>query len=231
MPKTRQLAAIMFTDIQGYTALMQQDEEQAIRIRERHRDIFETTTTKFNGKILQYFGDGTLSIFSSAIDAVRCAMEMQLAFQKDPVVPVRIGIHSGDIIYSKDDIIGDGVNVASRIESLAVPGSVFISDKVYDEIKNQSSIQAQSLKTVELKNVDKPVEVYAISNKGLVIPHPDEIIGKTKETHSGNKAIGSQDSDKTKKEKYNNLSCRSHSGHPFDKLCHKKNILQCCSGN
>jgi len=182
MLRTRQLAAIMFTDIQGFTAMMQHDEELAIKIRDRHRKIFNSTTEKFNGTILQYFGDGTLSTFKSAIDAVKCAMEMQLAFQKEPVIPVRIGIHLGDIVFTEDDIIGDGVNVASRIESLAVPGSVFISDKVYDEIKNQSSIETQSLRTFELKNVDRPIEVFAISNKGLIIPNADEISGKTKDT-------------------------------------------------
>ena len=181
MSKTRQLAAIMFTDIQGYTALMQQDEERAIEIRERHREIFNNTTEKFNGKILQYYGDGTLSIFNSAIDAVNCAIEMQLAFQQEPVIPVRIGIHLGDIIYSDEEIIGDGVNVASRIESLAVPGSIFISDKVYYEIKNQPKIQTQSLKTFKLKNVERPVEVYAISNKGLVIPKAYELDGAAEE--------------------------------------------------
>ena len=95
MPQTRQLTAIMFTDIQGYTAMMQRDEELAINIRNRHRKIFNSTTKKFNGKILQYFGDGTLSTFKSAIDAVKCAIEMQMAFQKEPVIPVRIGIHLG----------------------------------------------------------------------------------------------------------------------------------------
>jgi len=183
MPNTtRKLAAIMFTDIQGYTAMMQHDEALALKIRERHRTIFNSTTEKFKGKVLQYFGDGTLSIFNSTIDAVKCAMEMQMAFQKEPEIPVRIGIHSGDIIYSDEEIIGDGVNIASRIESLAVPGSVFISDKIYDEIKNQTSIQTKSLKAFELKNVDRPIEIFAISNKGLVIPTIEDIKGKTKET-------------------------------------------------
>ena len=141
MSQTRQLAAIMFTDIEGYTALMQQNEEQAIQVRDKHRQIFNSITEKHRGRVLQYYGDGTLSIFDSAIDAVKCGIEMQLDFQKDPAIPVRIGIHTGDIIFSEDDIIGDGVNVASRIESLAVAGSVFISDKVFDEIKNQESIQ------------------------------------------------------------------------------------------
>ncbi len=170
----RKLAAIMFTDIQGYTSLMQHDESTAIKFREKHRSIFNESTKKFKGKILQYFGDGTLSIFDSAIEAVKCGIEMQLAFQEEPKIPVRIGIHIGDIIFSDEEIIGDGVNIASRIESLAVPGSVFISDKVYDEIKNQSSIQARLLKSFDLKNVDKPVEIYAISNKGLIVPEIHE---------------------------------------------------------
>jgi len=179
MTRTRQLAAIMFTDIQGYTALMQQNEEKAIQSREKHRQIFNSITEKHKGKILQYYGDGTLSIFDSAIDAVKCGIEMQLGFQEDPAIPVRIGIHSGDIIFSEDEIIGDGVNVASRIESLAVSGSVFVSDKVYDEIKNQESIKTSLLKTFKLKNIEKPIEVYAISNVGLVVPKPEEIKGKT----------------------------------------------------
>lgn len=168
--QTRQLAAIMFTDIQGYTALMQKDEKQAIEIRKKHREVFNSQTERFHGKILQYFGDGTLSIFDSAIDAVNCGIEMQLDFQKQLNIPVRIGIHTGDILFSEDEIIGDGVNVASRIESISVPGSVFVSGKVYDEIKNHSAIQTQSLRSFTFKNVEKPIEVYAISNQGLVIP-------------------------------------------------------------
>ncbi|MFC2125007.1 adenylate/guanylate cyclase domain-containing protein [Bacteroidota bacterium] len=179
MTLSRQLAAIMFTDIEGYTTLMQQNENRAIKVRDKHRQIFNSITKKHKGKILQYYGDGTLSIFDSAIDAVNCGIEMQLGFQKDPTIPVRIGIHTGDIIFSEEEIIGDGVNVASRIESLAVSGSVFVSDKVYDEIKNQDSIKTSMLKTFKLKNVEKPVEVYAISNVGLIVPKPEEITGKT----------------------------------------------------
>jgi len=82
MQQKRKLAAIMFTDIVGYTALMQQDEDKAVKIRERHREIFDSCTVKFNGQILQYYGDGTLSTFDSAIDAVLCGMEMQLALRK-----------------------------------------------------------------------------------------------------------------------------------------------------
>jgi len=178
MKRSRQLAAIMFTDIEGYTALMQQNEAKAIQSRDKHRKIFNSITEKYTGKILQYYGDGTLSIFDSAIDAVNCAIEMQLGFREDPAIPVRIGIHTGDIIFSEEEIIGDGVNVASRVESLSVPGSVFISDKVYDEIKNQDYIKTSPLKIFKLKNVEKPIQVYAISNEGLVVPKTEDIKGK-----------------------------------------------------
>jgi LuxR family maltose regulon positive regulatory protein len=174
MSRSRQLAAIMFTDIVGYTALMQQNEKKAIQARNKHRSVFNSITKKYNGKILQYYGDGTLSIFDSAIEAVKCSIEMQLSLQKEPSIPVRIGIHSGDIIFNEEEIIGDSVNVASRIESLSIPGSVFISDKVYDEIKNQEYVKTIRLKSFKLKNVEEPLDIYAISNDGLNVPKPEE---------------------------------------------------------
>ena len=179
MSSTRQLAAIMFTDIQGYTAIMQQDEALAVKVRDRHRQIFESATQKHHGKILQYYGDGTLSIFDSAVEAVYCGIELQLGFQKEPKIPVRVGIHLGDIIYDDQDIIGDGVNVASRIEALGVPGGVVISDKVNDELKNQTAIPTLSIGTYELKNVSNPMEVFAVSSDGLVVPDPSEVKRKT----------------------------------------------------
>ena len=118
MSRAHRLAAIMFTDIQGYTKLMQVDEDKAIEIRERHREIFQSATAKNNGEIIQYYGDGTLSIFDSCVDAVRCGKDMQDQFQAEPVIPVRVGIHLGDIVLSEEEIIGDSVNLASRVESL-----------------------------------------------------------------------------------------------------------------
>lgn len=174
----RQLAAIMFTDMVGYTALMQQNETKAIRARDKHREIFNTTTIKYKGQILQYYGDGTLSIFNSVIDSVNCAAEMQILFQSDPIVPVRIGIHLGDIIVAEDEVIGDAVNIASRIESIAVAGSVFVSDRVQMEIKNNEQIQTQSLGIYELKNVAKPLEIFALANEGLVIPGTKDMLNK-----------------------------------------------------
>ena len=168
----------MFTDIEGYSALMQKSEEEAILFRNIHRKIFNSCSEQFNGEIIQYYGDGTLSIFESAVNAVQCGIAMQLAFQKDPTIPVRIGIHSGDIVLTEDDIIGDGVNVASRIESLGVRGSVLISGKVYDEVKNNNAIQTTYLDSFKLKNVKNAIGVYAISNDGLVVPKRSQIRGK-----------------------------------------------------
>ncbi|MEL6250673.1 MAG: adenylate/guanylate cyclase domain-containing protein, partial [Bacteroidota bacterium] len=178
MESTRKLAAIMFTDIQGYTALMQTDEAKALEMRNRHREVFQRLHKEFNGTILQYYGDGTLSVFDSAIDAAQCGVEMQKELQEEPKVPLRIGIHTGDILYSETEAVGDGVNVASRVESVAVPGSVMISEKVYDYIKNQKEIPVQSMGRFNFKNVEKPLEVYALGMEGLVVPNPETLSGK-----------------------------------------------------
>lgn len=166
----RQLAAIMFADMMGYTALMQQDEEKARILRDRMRVCLDGLTTQYGGKVLQFYGDGVLIIFLSAADAVRCASAIQLQMQKEPVVPLRIGLHSGEISYDDHGVYGDCVNVASRIESIASPGSVLVSDKVYDEIKNLNTITTASMGTFHLKNVKRPIEVFAITSDGLAVP-------------------------------------------------------------
>jgi class 3 adenylate cyclase/DNA-binding CsgD family transcriptional regulator len=168
--KIRQLMAIMFTDIVGYTAMMQQDEKKGKNIRGKHREIFSRLTAKHGGKILQYFGDGTLSVFNSSINAVRCAIEIQKESNKSPVIPLRVGIHTGDIIYRNEEVLGDSVNVASRIESIAELGSIFISAEVYDDIKNQADVKTRRLGTTVFKNVKEPITVYAINNEGLMVP-------------------------------------------------------------
>ncbi len=177
----RQLAAIMFSDMTGYTSLMQQNEQSAREKRRRLKEVLESNVSVFSGKILQYYGDGALSIFSSAIDGVNCAVKIQQTLQKEPKVEVRIGIHTGDISIEDDSVYGDGVNLASRIESLAAPGSVFISEKVFDEIKNQENLNAREMGYFELKNVNKPVRVFAVDSKGLFVPTRDTLRGKTKQ--------------------------------------------------
>ena len=178
----RQLAAILFADMTGYTALMQENEQLARLKRRRLKDVLETSIAGFNGKVLQYYGDGSLSIFSSAIDSVRSAIRIQQQLQgEEPKVDLRIGIHTGDVIIEEEAIYGDGVNLASRIESMGVPGGIFISEKVHDEIKNQDDIATRELGYFELKNIKQPVRIFAIANSGIAVPRRDELRGKTKQ--------------------------------------------------
>jgi class 3 adenylate cyclase/dienelactone hydrolase len=178
MAQTRQLAAIMFTDIVGYTKLMEESESSALKLRQRHREVFESVIPEYEGKIINYYGDGTLSIFKSSVNAVRCAVELQKHYGQKPMVPLRIGIHTGDIIITESDIIGDGVNLASRIESLGIAGAVLISDKVVDEIKNQEGLPVKHIGSFQFKNVGKSREVYALKLPGLKVPKAEKIKGK-----------------------------------------------------
>lgn len=168
--RQRRLAAIMFTDIVGYSAMMQKDEVITSRLRNRHREIFTRLTEEYEGEILQYYGDGTLSIFYSTAAAVECAVEIQRELKQDPKVPLRIGIHTGDITFSDEDVFGDGVNIASRVESLCVPGGIFVTGKVYDDIKNHPTIRATSVGDFGLKNIKENTSIYAISNPGITVP-------------------------------------------------------------
>lgn len=175
----RRLAAILFADMTGYTSLMQENEVLARSKRQRVKEVLEATVAQFNGQILQYYGDGSLSLFHSAIDGVQCAVNMQQQLQADKV-DVRMGIHTGDVLIEEEAIYGDGVNLASRIESLAVPGSVFISEKVFDEIHNQQNIRTVEMGYFEFKNIQRPVRVFAIANSGIVVPSREALQGKTK---------------------------------------------------
>ncbi len=175
----RMLSAIMFSDMVGYTALMQNDEKKAKELRDRYRKVLEENIVKHQGKIIQYYGDGSLSIFGSAIQSALCAVEIQKELLLNPTVSLRIGIHSGDIVYDNDGAYGDGVNIASRIESLAIPGSVLISDRIFDDIKNHSYLSVELLGTYKLKNVKNPVKIYALSNSGLHIPTSQQLKEKT----------------------------------------------------
>lgn len=179
MTESRQLAAIMFTDIEGYTAIMQQNEQRAIALKDRHRLILEKEHTNFNGKVVQYYGDGTLSIFNSVVQAVKCALAMQRSYCEWPSVPVRIGLHVGDVIVNDGHVFGDGVNMASRIESMGIPGSVLLSDKVNAEIRNQPDIRTVSLGMYKFKNVEREVEVFTLDDEGLIKPSPNSLKGKT----------------------------------------------------
>jgi adenylate cyclase len=174
----RKLAVVMFTDMVGYTALMQENEQKARQDRDRHRQILEQSIPQNSGRIVQYFGDGTMCVFDSAIQAVKCALELQTQFQLEPKIPVRIGLHVGDIVYEEDGIYGDAVNVAARIEAISVPGGVLFSDKVFDDIKNHPIFHFNSLGEFKFKNVKRPIEVFALTNPQLTVPSLEDLKGK-----------------------------------------------------
>jgi TolB-like protein/class 3 adenylate cyclase/Tfp pilus assembly protein PilF len=181
MPQHRQLSAIMFTDIEGYTAMMQKSEKHAIVIRNRHREIIQKEHEQFNGRIIQFYGDGTLSTFQSIVEAVQCALSMQQKFLQTPKVPVRMGLHIGDIIFNEEHIFGDGVNLTSRIESLGTAGSVLISDKANEELHNHPELKTISVGTYQFKNINRLVEVFALNHEELVRPTHQSLSGKTEE--------------------------------------------------
>ncbi len=166
---TRRLAAIMFTDIAGYTSLAQRDEVLAIRLLEEHRALVRPSFPKHGGREVKTIGDAFLVEFDSALEAVRCAYDVQQSLHElnqgrpaDRKIEVRVGIHLGDVIRSQNDIYGDAVNVASRIEPLAVPGGICISEQVHDQVKNKLEFPLASLGRMSLKNVSGTVEVFRV---------------------------------------------------------------------
>lgn len=168
--EVRKLAAVMFTDIQGYTAFVQQDEKAALEKVATHRKYLEHFTAEYNGKVIAFYGDGSLSIYESALDAVNCGIAMQKGYQGEHPIPVRIGIHVGDIVFRDETVYGDGVNIASRLQTSGIPGSIYISDRVQSELANHPEIKTRSIGKKKLKNVTLPVEVFVVTNEGLKVP-------------------------------------------------------------
>jgi adenylate cyclase len=143
MATSRQLAAIMFTDIVGYTSLMGRDEEKAVEIIKKNRSIHQRLIKQFNGKWLKEMGDGILASFPTISDAVYCAGSIQKEVIQIEGLNLRIGIHQGEILVQKEDILGDGVNIASRIQGQAEAGQILVSEGVYNNIKNRTGINLQ----------------------------------------------------------------------------------------
>ena len=173
----RRLVAVMFTDMVGYTALMQADERAGLDKRDRYMRALESHHDASGGTIVQRLGDGSLSMFPSSLSAVLAAVAIQRELAAHDV-PVRIGVHLGDVIVEPERLTGDAVNIAARIESFAVPGGVMLSDTAYDQIKNRSDVGVVRLGRFRLKNVGRPVELYAVSADGIVVPDPGALEGK-----------------------------------------------------
>ncbi|MEP6665382.1 MAG: adenylate/guanylate cyclase domain-containing protein [Nocardioidaceae bacterium] len=178
MGSERRLVAVMFTDMQGFTALMQSDEELALAKREKYKRILEEQHEAFDGTIVQFLGDGSLSTFPNSVDAVACAIAVQKAFREPLEVPVRIGIHVGNVIVEPTGVVGDAVNIASRIESFGSPGAVMVSDSVQDQVRNQPAFEFVDLGKFKLKNVGRPFAIFAIATDGLAVPARDLLQGK-----------------------------------------------------
>lgn len=134
MTRTRQLAAIMFTDIVGYTALMGRDEKKAFELLARNREIQKPIIKEFNGRWIKELGDGVMVSFGSVSDAVYAAIEIQESSNHSKEFQLRIGIHLGEVVFERDDVFGDGVNIASRIQAIAEPGGIYISEPVQNNV-------------------------------------------------------------------------------------------------
>ncbi len=156
------LSAIMFTDIVGYTPLMRKDEQKALQLLERNRALHKSVLREFGGTLHKEMGDGVLASFPSAGKAARCAIKIQIRLKDDPDLTLRIGIHIGDVVFKGEDIFGDSVNIAKRIESRAAPGSICVSSEVYEQIRNKPEMKTKFLRSEVLKGIKTPIELYAI---------------------------------------------------------------------
>ncbi len=172
MERERRLAAVMVTDIVGYTALTQEDEDRTLDVLEEHGELLQGVFSEYGGRVVKSTGDGFLVEFPSALSAMQCAIAVQEAVRKrnEEVtegrrLQLRIGLHVGEVVPHAGDILGDGVNIAARIERLAPPGGIAISQQVYDQVQHRVNVELMSLGKQELKNVRLPVEVYHVGGE------------------------------------------------------------------
>jgi TolB-like protein/class 3 adenylate cyclase/Tfp pilus assembly protein PilF len=170
----RRLSAIVAADVAGYSRLMGLDETGTARILREHRVIADAVVAKHGGRIVKTTGDGLLIEFPSVVDAVECAVAVQTVMaERNEGVPqdrrmlFRIGINLGDILIEGDDILGDGVNVAARLEGIAEPGGIYISSSAYDQVRGKIDVEFTDLGEQSLKNIARPVRTYAVMRNGL----------------------------------------------------------------
>ncbi|MGC2200959.1 MAG: adenylate/guanylate cyclase domain-containing protein [Stellaceae bacterium] len=170
MSQTRRLAAILAADVAGYSRLMGTDEEGTLeRLKALRRELIDPKIAEHHGRIVKTTGDGLLVEFASVVDAVRCAVAVQQAMPErntdvgaDNRIELRIGINLGDVIVEGDDLYGDGVNIAARIEALADPGGVFVSNTVHDQVRDRLPFAFEDLGEQPVKNITRPVRVYRV---------------------------------------------------------------------
>ncbi|HEY6979053.1 MAG TPA: SUMF1/EgtB/PvdO family nonheme iron enzyme, partial [Chitinophagaceae bacterium] len=182
MSSSRQLSAIMFTDIVGYTALMGEDEQKAFKLLHKNRQIQQPIIKRFNGTLIKELGDGILAIFKTATDAVLCADAIQQACASVSGLQLRIGIHLGEVIFEHNDVFGDSVNIASRLQALAPIGGIWISEAVHKNIANKKGVSSTFVRHEALKNVKEPVPVYEVHVE-IIGPQQSEYSSTEKEPH------------------------------------------------
>ncbi|MCP3387360.1 SUMF1/EgtB/PvdO family nonheme iron enzyme [Bradyrhizobium sp. CCGB12] len=166
----RRLAAIIVGDIASYSRLMQADEEGThLRVKRIERDLIQPSIVEHHGSLVKTTGDGFIAIFDSPVEAVRCSIVIQqnlvgrnASLAKDSRIEYRIGVNLGDVIVEPDDVYGDGVNIATRIEGIAAPGQVYISGAIYEQIKHKVVCGYESLGDRKVKNITDPVRVYRV---------------------------------------------------------------------
>jgi class 3 adenylate cyclase len=181
----RRLATILCADVAGYSRMMGEDEERTVRTFRGHREVFESLVAQYRGRIFNTAGDALLAEFPSAVEAVRCATDIQSALRSrnEHLPPAermqfRIGINLGDVILQGGDLLGDGVNVAARIQAATEPGGICISGSVHDQIQDKLSLEFRPLGEMAYKNIAKPVRTYTIA-EGVVTTRPRKSPAKT----------------------------------------------------
>jgi class 3 adenylate cyclase len=171
MSETRKLAAILVADIVGYSRLAGADEERTLaRVRGLRSDLLEPTIAAHRGRVVKRTGDGSIVEFRSVVDAVRCAIELQTGLiERNAGVPperrieFRIGVHLGDVVEESDgDLMGDGVNIAARLEGVAKPGAICLSEQAYWQVKGRLDLKVTDLGATQLKNIAEPIRIYSL---------------------------------------------------------------------
>ena len=175
----RKLATILSADVAAYSRLMAEEEEHTLHVFRGHKEVFEQLVALHRGRVFNTAGDAILAEFGSAVEAVRCATEIQAALRtrndqwpEARRVEFRIGVNLGDVMVSGADLLGDGVNVAARLQAAAEPGGICIAGSVYDQIRNKLSLSFKSLGEMNYKNIPQPVRTFAIAEADGVGPLP-----------------------------------------------------------
>jgi len=164
MIQSRQLAAIMFTDIVGYTALMGNNEQKAFELLRKNREIQKPIIEEFGGQWIKELGDGVMASFPTVSDAVYAAIKIQQSCLVANEFLLRIGIHQGEVVFENGDVFGDAVNIASRLQALAPPAGIFVSESVHRNVSNKNDIRSEFIRVENLRNVKDPVPVYKINS-------------------------------------------------------------------